>query len=124
MALGGALQGFAQILQQMPAIHNLDGCGRTGRRTLGIALRTIAADYLHSGALCQPVAKRFPFPIRQEVDGPVSLQINQDRAIPLTTPHRPIVNANDVGRIFGRKCGAAHCPEQRVAADRHRQTPR
>jgi hypothetical protein len=48
-----------------------------------------------------PAAKspRVAFPIRQEADCPVSLQVNNDRAIPLTAAHRPIVNTDDEGNF-------------------------
>ncbi len=53
----------------------------------------------------------------------MSFEIDNHGAVPLTTAHRPVIHADDAGRIWGRKRRASYRPQHRVAADRHRQTP-
>jgi hypothetical protein len=49
-----SLDGFAQVLHQVPSIRNLLGLGGTLRCRLGVRLGTVPADYLDSGIGLEP----------------------------------------------------------------------
>jgi hypothetical protein len=49
-----ALDGFAQVLQEVPAIGDLHGLGGTLRRRLGVGRRTVPADHFDPGMGLEP----------------------------------------------------------------------
>jgi len=55
----------------------------------------------------------------QEIDRTPTLQINQDRSVPLATSPGPIVDAKDTGRLGRRQRRCAHQTEERRAAGHH-----
>jgi hypothetical protein len=49
----------------------------------------------------------------------VRFQINQDGAVPLTSPQRPVIHAQDTDTFFGFAGHSANFPEQGIGARWH-----
>lgn len=48
------LQSNTQVVQQVPTISNMLGCGSPLAHTLAVDLRAVACDSLHLGVVAQP----------------------------------------------------------------------
>ncbi len=92
-----------EILQQVKAISYLNGIGCTAACTFGIAPAPIPTDDLGATVLFQPRLKRFWLPVGQEVDHAVSLEINHDSAVAVTTAEGEVIDTQDARCVMGRK---------------------
>jgi hypothetical protein len=106
----------------MEAIGNLDGLRRRLPGALSKRPAAIATDDLDAGPAMspQPPGERGRFPVRQEIDHPMRLQVHQDGAIPRAASKREVVDSKEAQRGCRRR-RARHLdspdePEQRVAA--------
>ncbi|GAA3993937.1 hypothetical protein GCM10022631_00040 [Deinococcus rubellus] len=86
------LNGILQIFQQVPAICNLNGLGRTLSGSIGIHTRPISRDDLQAGMPTQPVGDRCGTAIQQQINNLVCLQIDQDGAVGQAFAVRPIID--------------------------------
>ena len=106
----------------MPTIRSLSGLWRSQPDTLGVGTGAIAGDDFDLRMGCQPSGNGFGLAIRQQLDGPVAFEIDDDGAVAAAAAPRPVVNADDPSGWWRRSVGGADQPQQRVAADRHGQT--
>jgi hypothetical protein len=90
-----SLQGVHQILEQVEAVGDLDRLGRATTGTVGIELRTIAADDAHAWMLSEPGGESVSLALRQQIDGTMGFQVDQDGAVPIPFAEGPIIDAKD-----------------------------
>jgi hypothetical protein len=114
----------ATVLKEVPTIGNVDGVGCTAAPAVGKTGAAIAGDDFDSWVLPQPSCEAVRLAIRQEIDNPALLEVDQNGAVAMAAAPRPVVDA-DHARRDDRFCGAtAHQPQQRVAAGRHAEPVR
>ena len=90
-----ALDGLAQVLQQVPAVGDLHGLGGTLRRRLGVGRRTVPADDLDPGMLLEPRRDSVPLAVGEQVDDVTALQVHDDGAVTLSLAPRPVIDPHD-----------------------------
>src|SRR5260370_28862764 len=73
MAGDGVLDGFGQVVPQMPPIGDLGGQRRALGGAFGVAAAAVPADDLHPGARVPPGAEAFSGPRGPQVDPPAPL---------------------------------------------------
>src|SRR5438094_1257207 len=103
----------------MEPVGNLDGVGCTPACAVRVGSGTITADHVDTGVLTQPGYQPARRTIWQKIDRAPTLQINQNRSVPLTTSPGPIVDAKYTWRLGRRQRRCAHQTEERGAAGRH-----
>ena len=114
----------AKVAQKVPPVRNLDGLGCAGANAVGVSTRAVSRDDLDAGMTVQPRSDRLRVAIGQHVDRTVALEIDDERAVALSSAPSPVVDADDVGRRHrGQGCRSDQA-QQRVAADRHGQARR
>jgi len=71
----------------------------------------------------QPRGEGVGLTVGQQVDNPVSFQVDQDGAVTMATAPRPVVDRQHARRrsSVGAVVGSADHPQQRVGAGRHGQ---
>ena len=106
------LDGFAQILHQMKPIHDLHGLRSAAPDAVGVEGTAIPTDDRHRGMLGQPGRQTVRRALGQEVEHLMVLQIDEDGAIALPPPPRPLIDANDLRRRGGRRRGRLHQPQE------------
>jgi hypothetical protein len=119
MALEYPESDIAQIMEEVKPVSDLDriGCALSG--TLGVLTTAVATDDCDTGMLQKPCREGLRAPIREEIDGAMALQIDEDTAIDATAPEGKIIHAQDARRRLLGKGEAADLFEQGVAADLH-----
>jgi hypothetical protein len=80
------LDGVAEVLEQMPAVGDLDRVRRTHAGTVGIAAPTILADDLDSGVRGEPVGEGVGGAVGQYVDRPAGVHVEQHGGVAVSTP--------------------------------------
>ena len=80
-----AFQHLPCVQQEVPPIRDLQGAGHDGLRGPGIAGGSVSCHDLEAGTLPQPGLEGCRAAIGQKVDGPMTLEINDERA-PATSP--------------------------------------
>ena len=95
-----------------PGIHDLDGVRSATPNALGIEGTAIPTDHGHGGMLGQPVGDEVRRALGQEVKPLVILEINEDRAIALPTPPRPLIDPQHLRGGRRRRRGCLHQPQQ------------
>lgn len=124
MAPNDVEQRRTTVLKEVPTIGNVDSAGCTAATTVGKTGAAIAGDDFNARMLPQPSGEAVRLAIRQEIDDPALLEIDQNGAVAMAAAPRPIVDA-DHARHDDWFCGtAAHQPQQRVAAGRHAEPVR
>jgi hypothetical protein len=115
------VQRFAEILEQMKAVRNLDGGRGALACTLSVGLGAVACDHLHSRMLPEPLRQGLGRALRQQGHRLPEFQVHQDGAIRVAFPQGEIVHTEDLG--CGKRRGRlpAQPPQQGVAA--HGQVP-
>ena len=121
--VGEALHGVTEVAEQVPSVGDLDSIRRTLPDPVGIGARPITGDDLHARMLAQPRRDGCGFPIGQEIDDGVRLEIHHHRAVAVAPPPRPIVDSeNPRGRSGCLAASTSQCrADQRVRADRDRE---
>jgi hypothetical protein len=92
MVLQHASEGIGQVLDEMPAVSNLQGLGRTVGNPLRIRFRTVPRDNFDSCMVAEPVGERFWRPVRQQIDNVAPFMVNENGAVALPFPHGPIIH--------------------------------
>ena len=93
MVIEHALERIDQVLHEVKAISDLDSVRCAGAGALSIDLSTVASDDFDARVRLQPVGERFAAAFCQQIDGLMSLQIDQDRAIRLAFVFGPVIYA-------------------------------
>ena len=83
-----AIQRLSQISHEMKAISDLDGVWRALADTIRKRATTIATDHVDLGApmRSQPRGKRRCFPVREQIDDAMLVEVHEQRAIACPTP--------------------------------------
>ncbi|BAQ50253.1 hypothetical protein Maq22A_2p42625 (plasmid) [Methylobacterium aquaticum] len=109
----------------MPAIRNLDRPGGAATQTIGLGTGAVTSHDLDAGMPLQPVGHGRGLAVGQQVDDLATFQIAQDRAVALTAPPGPIVDAEHPRcAVCLRGSATSHEAQQRVGADRQAEAPR
>jgi hypothetical protein len=90
-----ALDGLAQVLQQVPAVGDLHGLGGALRRRLGVGRRTVPADHLDLRMGLEPHRDGVCLAVGEEIDDVTTFQVHDDGAVTLPLAPRPIIDAHD-----------------------------
>ena len=93
MLIGDILDGITKVVQQVPAIRDLNGVGSPLTDTVRIGTGAITRDDFDPGMGAQPGRERRRLTVRQQVDNLVLLQIDQDGAVAMATPPSPVVHS-------------------------------
>jgi hypothetical protein len=64
-----AFERLVQVLQQVPPVRDLYGCGRALARPFGVGAPAVAADDSDAGVSAQPRGERRGFTVWQQLDG-------------------------------------------------------
>lgn len=94
-----AFEHVPQILEQMPSIQDLDRLGQCPTNGSGVFSRAIATDHSDVGMLCQLGLHHGLGSVGQQIDGPMSFQINDHGAVGLATPEGKVIHADDAGSV-------------------------
>jgi hypothetical protein len=107
----------------VPPIRHLDRFRRTLAHTVCVGAGAVARDHRDAGMLAQPHGEGLGLTIRQQVNDPISLQVDQDGAVAVPTAPRPIIDRQHARcwSSIGALIGIADHPQQRVGAGRHGQ---
>ena len=89
-----ALDGLAEVLQQMEAIGDLLCLRGALPCGLRIEASTVAGDDLHIRVILEPTGRGRCRPIRQHLHHLTTLQVHDDRAVVMALPPRPVINAS------------------------------
>jgi len=119
MAVDHGANGVAEIAQEVPAIRHLDCIGGTLADAVCIRARTVTGDDLDPGVLTQPHCECLGLAVWQEFHDRVAFEIDEDGAVAVPSPPRPVVhpkNLWDRRRRLGDYRLGGH-PQQRVGAD-------
>lgn len=90
-------QRLRAVAEQMPAIRDLDRPGGAATHAIGVGTGAVTSHDLDAGMPLQPVGHGGGLAVGQQVDDLASFQIAQDRAVALTAPPGPIVDASTRG---------------------------
>lgn len=115
------LDGLAQVGQQMPSVGHLDRGGRADCDGAGILRRAVACDHLDPWPLPQPAGQRGRSAVRQEINHPTPLQIDDDRAVAASTAFRPVIDADHARSSLVRQRQSVEQAQHGVGAGRHGQ---
>ena len=117
----GTLDGFGQVVPQMPPVRHLGGQRRALGRAFGVAAAAVTADDLRARVGVQPGPEGLRGPLREHVDRTAGLDIDQHRAVDMPLAQRKVIDAqHQHSPAIGVGRGADQ-PYQRRAADRARQ---
>lgn len=108
ISLHGSQESCSRVLQQMPEICHLNG------------LRQGACDgaAITAVAVTQPSLDRGRFPVRQQVDNPVPLQIADQSAVSLSFAPCPVVDTDDAEFAVRSLCRVSNAAQKGILADR------
>src|SRR5262245_27836264 len=111
------LHRVAQILYYVPAIGDMDcvWCTRSTARRVDFPTRE--ADHLDTWMCLKPGCKGLFCTLRQQIDHPMLLQIDQDGAHALATAKRPVIHTQDPRRGRGWRGMATEQRQERVRTD-------
>ena len=75
------LEMLAQVVPQVPAVRDLHRLGCSGPGSIRVGPATVPADDLGSGMGLQPLAEGVALAVRQQVDRPMGVHIDQDSSV-------------------------------------------
>lgn len=112
-------QGVGHVVQEVPAICDLDGGGRSLADTIGVGAGTVTGDDLDAGMGFQPCGNGVGLTVGQKVNRAVALEIDKEGAVTLAAAPSPVVDADDTWCWDRRHRLRPDQTQQRIAADRH-----
>jgi len=86
------LHGIGHVAQEMKAIGDLHGVGRTAPCTFGVGTRTVATDHCYAGMGLQPLTQGGRFAIGQQRNRSAAFQVYQYCSVPLAFALRPVID--------------------------------
>jgi hypothetical protein len=110
MAIDNPLQGFPQIVEQVPAIRDLKSlrCPLSGR--LSVSASAITRDNFNTVMTLQPSRDGGSLAVGQQVNDGVALEVAQDGSVVLTTAPGPLVDTHRPRRRVRRSHSSANQP--------------
>jgi hypothetical protein len=107
----------------MKTVGHLDSLRGSTGGAVGIDSAPVTADHFRARMRLQPSRNAIGATIRQQVDGDVLFQIDQDSAILLTFAPSPIIDAHNC-RPYNRRGWSQLQPSQnRIGAGGHAEPP-
>ena len=92
----------------MPAIGDMNGIWQSLGRSLAKSTTAIARHDLDARMSRQPSLNSRCLSVGQQRYNPSSLQIAYDRAIPMVSPERPVIDADNNQKIGGHRRSSTH----------------
>ena len=102
MAAARLLESVDEILQQVEPVRDVDRVGRARSPAFGVGLSAVATDDLHPRMRVEPRRERRGLAIGQQVNHAPALEVDEDRAVALAAPHRPVIDAEHARPVRGR----------------------
>jgi hypothetical protein len=102
----------------MKPVGHLQGRGRACAGALGVGFGAVAGNDLHARVRPQPRGQPLGGALVEQVDGPVGLQVDEQRRVAVAPAQREVVDAQHAGRGTRRDVGLAEQPQQRIGAGR------
>lgn len=116
-------QRLADVGQHGETVCHLDRVGRPLAGAIGVRACSVTGDHADTGMSGQPGRERGGRPILEEVHDAALFEIDQDRAIALPAPARPIVDTQHARRHGGRRLRRVDDAQKgRAAADNPERT--
>lgn len=109
---------FTEVLEQMLTVGDLRRLRRAGGRCLNGGITSFAGDDLDARMLAQSGDDRLDRTIRSHLGNPMTLEINDDRAVAVAFAPGPVVNADDAWCRRHREFGSTDPGQERIGADR------
>ena len=116
-------ENLAEVVEEVPAVGDLEGVRCALGDRSGVLRRAVPSHDLDTGMILEPRRDGRRCPVRQEIDGPSPLEVDEDRAPRSALPPGPIVNAEHAWCLGGRGRVPVDEPEDRVGARRHPEVP-
>ena len=89
-----------EVVPQMPTVGDLDRLRRPNTGGFGIRVGAITADHLGGRMNGEPFGDGAGFPVGENIDWTVSIQIDQNGPIPMPSPQREIVDTEHRDQSF------------------------
>jgi hypothetical protein len=93
-----SLEGVGQVVYQVPALGHLQGAGGAARGPGGVHPISIAADHLDTRVMAEPGRQRVGRGIFQQIDRPMGVDIDQDRAVPMAATQSKLIDPEHARR--------------------------
>ena len=88
-----SLRGIAKITEQVPPVRDLDSIGRALTSAVSIGASTVPGDDLNPGPTAQALGNCCCFPVKQQIDHLILLQVPQHRAVAVPALPGPIIDS-------------------------------
>ena len=126
VSVSDGMDGVAEVPQQVPAVADLDGLGRSLAHAVGINAGPVPGDDFNARVGLQPRGQALGPPVRQQVDDAVAFEVDEDRPVAVAAAPGPLVHRQHPHRRPGlrRAAGAPRHPQQRVGTGGHSQPRR
>lgn len=107
----------------MPPICDLHGLGPPAGCGLAVATTAVARDDPDGWSFGEPSLDGRNLTIGQKFDNPAALEIADDRSVSMPALPCPVVDTHDLPRRMPIRRSRAHHAQQRVLANRKKETP-
>nr|WP_309050451.1 hypothetical protein [Streptomyces sp.] len=111
-----SLDGFGEVVQQVPGIGNLPGLWCTGLGAFAEGAGTVAADNPHLGVFAQPCGEGVRGAVREDIDRAAGAHVDEDRRVGTTAAHSELVDTQTWDRLRPRNGQCAKEAKQGVLA--------
>ena len=106
------LDRFAEVFDQMKAIHDLHGMRCSPANAIGVERTPITTDDEDGRMLREPGGHALRRALGQQVKHPMIVKIDQDGPVALPPPPRSLVHADDLRSGGSGRWGPPHQPQQ------------
>ena len=117
----GPFRVLGQVVPQVPPAGHLDRGRRAGAGALGESSGPVPADHLGAGMPAQPGRQGIGLPVREQVNGPPGLHVDQDRAVGPAAAEREVIHAQHPHRPRLRDGQRHQQPQHEPPPGRHPQ---
>ncbi|MES5825573.1 hypothetical protein ABKA17_47645 [Streptomyces sp. RG80] len=93
------LDGFNEVLPDVPAVGDMDCVRGADPSGLGVGDGAVAADHLDARMVDQPLGHRRSGPVGQQFDRLVRLDVDQDRAVVVPLAQSELIDSEDPRRV-------------------------
>ncbi|MDH6115359.1 hypothetical protein P3T36_007195 [Kitasatospora sp. MAP12-15] len=114
----GLLDGFGEVLPDVPPVRDVDRVGGAESPGFGVGGGAVAADHLDARVLGQPAGDCRDGAVGQQVDGPARLDVDQDRRVDVSFAQCELVHAEHARRRRRALREGSYQPQQRGSAHR------
>jgi hypothetical protein len=114
LAVEEGLDRFAEVFDQMKAIHDLDGLRCPTANALGVESTPVPTDHGDGGILREPGSDALRRALGQQVQHPMILKIDQDGPVAVPASPRPLIDPQHLGSGGVRRRGRLHQAQQGI----------